>query len=104
MAQALSASQKRFLTEVVHLDPLPADAAPLGPISNRVYATPDGALDVDMSQLPGGQRYAEISVKVPLAKAEATLAKLETQVRAAGIAMCEDQSGQSAAKMRLMQK
>ena len=53
----------RFLRDVVHLWPLPADLRPLGPIANGVYTS--GAYDVDLSTLPGGERYAEIGIKVP---------------------------------------
>lgn len=98
---ALSPAQMRFLNESVHLDPIRADVRPLGPIANRVFATSDG-YSVDDSQMPGGERFVEISTKVPLQEADAAMKALDARLRQAGIAACADQTGPSAAKLRLL--
>jgi hypothetical protein len=98
---ALSGAQMRFLNEAVRLDPIPADVRPLGPIANRVFATSDG-YSLDDSQMPGGERFVEISTKVPLPKADAAMKTLDARLRQAGVATCADQTGPSAAKLRLL--
>lgn len=102
VAQALSPAQVRYLRDVVHYYPLPGELRALGPIANTVYATQDNGYEVDMSQLPGGQRYAEISKKVPQAAIDPTFRALEALLARAGVAACADQTGQAAAKLRLM--
>lgn len=102
VAQVLSPSQVRYLRDVVRYFPLPGDLRALGPIANRAYATPDNAYEVDLVQLPGGQRYAEISKKVPQAAIDATFRALDARIAQAGVAACPDQTGQAAAKLRLL--
>ena len=65
-AQALSASQIGYLREIVGIWPLPLDFAPLGPMQVRTYRTKGKPYDIDISRLPDGERFAEISRKVPL--------------------------------------
>jgi hypothetical protein len=102
LSAMLSPAQARYLREIVQVDPLPAGVVALGPIANRVYRTGDGAYDVDVSQLPGGQRYAEISTKVPLAQASVAEARLAARLAQAGVTPCADQSAQAAGKLRLL--
>lgn len=102
VTQALSPAQIRYLREVLGFYPLPADLRALGPITNRAYVTKDSGYEVDLSQLPGGERYAEISKKVPQAAIDPTFRALDVVLRQAGIAACADQTSQAAAKLRLL--
>jgi len=104
LTQALNAAQVRFLTETAKVWPLPPDVRPLGPIANRVYATADKGYDVDMSQLPGGERYAEISTKVALADVDRSRRALDAYIAQAGVKVCADQVGQAPAKLRALLK
>jgi hypothetical protein len=94
----LSDAQVRYLRDVVKVWPLPADLRPLGPIANRVYRA--SRYDVDVSTLPDGTRYAEISDKVRLAKADAERDALMSYLAKAGVEVCADQAGQAPAKMK----
>lgn len=102
VAETLSPAQARYLREIVRIDPLPADLRALGPIANRVLATRDGTYDVDESTLPGGQRYVEVSVKVPIARATAAESALQARLTQAGVTPCAEQAGQAAQKLRLL--
>ena len=94
----LSPSQVSFLRDVVKKWPLPADLRPLGPIANRVYSA--SKYDVDVSTLPDGQTYAEITDKVALDDARDEYDKLVRHVSKAGVEICPSQEGQAAAKMK----
>ena len=94
----LSPSQVSFLRDVVKTWPLPADLRPLGPIANRVYSA--SKYDVDVSTLPDGQSYAEITDKVPLDRARGEYDKLTRYLAKAGVGICPSQEGQAAAKMK----
>jgi hypothetical protein len=98
VATSLSDAQVRFLRDVAKSWPLPADLRPLGPIANRVYAAK--RYDVDVSTLPDGQGYAEISDKVPLERMKKARQKLERYLAHADVKVCADQAGQAAAKMK----
>jgi hypothetical protein len=98
VATLLSDAQVRFLRDVVRSWPLPGDLRPLGPIANRVYAAK--RYDVDVSTLPDGQGYAEISDKVPIENMEKARAKLARHLAHADVGVCADQAGQAAAKMK----
>ena len=65
-AQVLSPAQIRYLREVVKVWPLPPGIRALGPMHVRTYRTRDKRYDIDISELPGGVHYAEISRKVPV--------------------------------------
>ena len=97
---ALTPAQIRYLREIVKVWPLPGDLRPLGPISNRVLVTRAPGYDVDVSTLPDGERYAEISTKVPLADVDRARAALDSHLASAGVAACADQRGQAATKLR----
>jgi hypothetical protein len=102
VADVLGPAQVRFLRDIVRAHPLPAGVRPLGPIANSVYATRDGVYDVDVAQMPGGERFAEISVKVPVGDATKAQAALAARLTRAGVTACADQSGQAVNKLRLL--
>ncbi len=99
-AQVLSRSQIGYLREVVRYWPLPPGIRALGPMHVRTYRTPDKLYDIDISQLPGGTQYAEISRKVAVADATRTKEVLEADLSRAGIEICADQSSQAGNKLR----
>jgi len=100
--QALSAAQNRYLREVVRAWPLPPDLRALGPVEVLRYRTADKRYDVDVSRLPGGERYVEIARKVPRADAERAHGALLAAVARAGVALCPDQSAQAETKLRTL--
>ena len=99
-AQVLSPSQIRYLREVVAIWPLPPGIHGLGPMQVRTYRTKGDPYDIDISQIPGGEQYAEISRKVPLADAARLVGVLEADLSRAGVEMCADQSSQAVNKLR----
>ena len=101
-AQALSVSQIRYLREVVGIWPLPPGIRALGPMQVRTYRTKDKLYDIDISQLPGGEQFAEISRKVPLTNATRTKEVMEADLARAGVEMCADQSSQAVNKLRAL--
>ena len=100
VAALLSPAQASFLRDVVKAWPLPADLRAFGPIANRVYAA--SSYDVDISTLPDGHGYAEITDKVPLDRAKEEYGKLTRYLAKAGVEVCASQEGQAAAKMKRM--
>jgi len=98
--ELLSKVQIDFLREVAGFWPLPPQLRALGPIEARAYRTPDHSYDVDVSRLPGGERYVEISRKVPAADAAAAKSALDATLARAGVAACADQSAQAVNKLR----
>ena len=101
-AQALSVSQIRYLRETVGIWPLPPGLRALGPMQVRTYRTKGKPYDIDISQLPGGEKFAEISRKVPLTDAARTKEVMETDLSRAGVEMCADQSSQAVNKLRAL--
>jgi hypothetical protein len=99
-AQVLSPAQIRFLREVVGIWPLPPAIRKLGPMKVRTYHTRDKRYDVDISELPDGERYAEISRKVPLEDATHARGVMQAVLSRVGIEMCADQSSQAVNKLR----
>jgi hypothetical protein len=99
-AQVLSPAQVRYLREVVKVWPLPPGIRALGPMHVRTYRTRDGHYDVDVSELPGGAHYAEISRKVPVPDTTRMMEVMEADLARAGVAKCADQSSQAANKLR----
>jgi hypothetical protein len=99
-AQALSAAQIRYLREMAGIWPLPPGIGALGPMQVRTYRTKGKRYDVDISQLPSGERFAEISRKVPLTDAMRAKEVMEADISNAGVAMCADQSSQAGRKLR----
>ena len=99
-AQALSASQIRYLREAIGIWPLPHGIRALGPMQVRTYRTKAKLYDIDISLLPGGEQFAEISRKVPLTDATRTREVMEADLARAGVEMCVDQSSQAGKKLR----
>jgi hypothetical protein len=100
MAQALSAAQVRYLRQRAGAWPLPTDLRALGPIANRVLETPDKIYDVDLSRLPGGEQYLEISIKVPRDDVGRARTALAIRLAQSKVEVCADQAGQAATKLR----
>ncbi len=102
LADAMSPAQIAYLRDVVQAWPMSANVRPLGPVDVRRYrGKPFGAsYDVDISTLPGGARYIEISRKVAVADAQRSRAKLEADLARAGVPACEDQTAQAQNKLR----
>ena len=101
-AQALSASQVRYLRDKVGIWPLPPGIRALGPMQVRTFRTKGKLYDIDISQLPGGEQFAEISRKVPLSDAVRTKEAMEADLSRAGVEMCADQSSQAGKKLRAL--
>ena len=101
-AQALSVSQIRYLRETVGLWPLPPGLRALGPMQVKTYRAKGKAYDIDISQLPGGETFAEISRKVSLTDAARTKEVMETDLSRSGVEMCADQSSQAVNKLRAL--
>ena len=100
LAQVLSPSQVRYLREVVGIWPLPSEIRKLGPMQVQTYRTKGKLDDVDISQLPDGERFAEISRKVPQGDASQTMGVMQADLARAGVEACADQSSQAANKLR----
>ena len=100
LAQALSLSQIRYLRETLGIWPLPLGIRALGPMQVRTYRTKGKLYDIDISQLPSGEQYAEISRKVPLTDATRTKDLMEADLARAGVEMCADQYSQAGKKLR----
>lgn len=96
----LSQSQVGYLREIVGIWPLPRDIRALGPMHVQTYRTPDKLYDIDVSQLPSGIQYAEISRKVPVDDAFRLMREMEAALSRAGVETCADQSSQAANKLR----
>ena len=101
-AQVMSPAQIRYLREGVGIWPLPTGTRALGPMLLKTYRTPDKRYDIDITQLPDGVEYAEISRKVPAADATRVKATMEAALSRAGVDVCADQSSQAVNKLRSM--
>jgi len=101
-AQTLSVSQITYLRETLGIWPLPVAIRALGPMRVRTYRTKGKLYDIDISQLPSGEQYAEISCKVPAADAARTMRTVKADLARAGVAECADQSSQAGAKLRAL--
>jgi hypothetical protein len=99
-AQVMSPAQIRYLYEVVRIWPLSTGIHALGPMHLRAYRTPNKRYDVDISQLPDGVEYAEISRKVPVADATRAKETMEADLSRVGVGVCADQSSQAVNKLR----
>ena len=100
LARVLSASQIGYLRDVVGMWPLPPGIRALGPLEVRSYRTKGKPYDVDISRLPAGEEYVEISRKVLVADADRATGALEADLSRAGIEMCADRSAQAVNKLR----
>lgn len=102
LGDALSAPQVRYLTEAAKLWPLPPAIRPLGPIEVTSYRARDKPYDVDVSRLPSGERFVEISRKVPLADAATARSSFDDDLARRGVTVCADQSAQAVNKLRAL--
>ena len=102
LAEALSAAQVRYLTEEAKVWPLPSDLRRLGPIEVLTYRARAKSYDVDASRLPTGERYVEVSRKVPLADVEAARKRFDEDLARSGLTLCPDQSAQAVNKLRAL--
>jgi hypothetical protein len=66
----------------------------------RTYRAKGALYDVDISQLPAGEQYVEISRKVPVGEATRAMDVLKADLSRAGVEMCADQSAQVVNKLR----
>lgn len=99
---ALSAVQVDFLRDLARGGSLPPALLPLGPMSTRSQRAADRSYAVDVTTLPGGQQYLEVTRRVRMDEAERTRHRLLQNLAHAGVALCADQSGQAAIKMRTL--
>lgn len=102
LTNALSPAQVRYLKEVLHAWPLPADIRALGPVRTQSYRAAAPPSNVDIARLPEGERFIEISRKVAYAQTERANAKLRLALADAGISACPDQSAQAINKLRAL--
>jgi len=102
LASALSPAQAGFLKTVPGAWPLPPDLRPLGPTRVRSYSTGNKRYVVDISELPGGERFVEISRKVVHDDVQRAQVLLAQDLAHAGVAACEDQSAQAVNKLRAL--
>ena len=102
LARALGATQKRFLQSGAGVWPLPSNIRALGPAHVRSYRAKGKPYVVDVSELPGGERFIEISHKGRLADSARIRVELEADLARAGIAICADQSAQAVNKLRAL--
>jgi hypothetical protein len=98
----MSPSQIKYLREIAGMWPLPSEIRKLGPMSVQTYTTRRKLYDIDLSQLPRGEQFAEISRKVPLEDASRTRRAMEVELSRVGIGICADQSSQAIKKLRAL--
>jgi hypothetical protein len=99
---ALSQAQVRFLREIVALWPLPPGVRPLGPQRVHSWRAAHAPYIVDMTTLPSGEEFIELSRKVPLADAAQARTALDRDLARTGVASCADQSAQAINKLRAL--
>ena len=102
VADLLSPVQIAYLRDVAKIWPLPTDLRALGPKQSRAYAMQDKSYEVDVSKLPSGEQYVEMSHRVPVAEAQTARAALDAMLARSGVTVCADQAGQAANKLKLM--
>lgn len=102
LVDVLSPAQGRYLREVAKLWPLPAGLHPLGPVKVSTYRARKKPYDVDVSRLPAGERYVEVSRKVALAVVDAARKSFDADLARSGVAVCVDQSAQAVNKLRAL--
>jgi hypothetical protein len=81
---------------------LPAGIKRLGPSIVQAYRPAGQAYGVEVSALPSGERFAELSQKVPREKALARRTELEAKISAAGVSICADQLSQARNKLTIL--
>ena len=98
----ISAAQKRFLEGVPGAWPLSSGIRALGPTRVRSFGAKGKPYVVDVSELPGGERFIEISRKVASADAPRARDRFEADLARAGVTVCADQSAQAVNKLRAL--
>ena len=101
-ADMLSAVQIAYLRDIAKVWPLPEKLRPLGPKQSRAYVMPDKSYEIDVSKLPTGELYVEMSHRVPAADGLRAKDAADAMLKRAGVAACEDQSAQAINKLKLM--
>jgi len=101
-SELLSTVQVAYLRDVARMWPLPQALRPLGPKNSQAYVPPSDPYEVDVSRLPTGETYVEMSRKVPPAEAQRTKDALDAVVARAGLAACASQAGQAVNQLKLM--
>jgi hypothetical protein len=101
-ADLLSPVQAAYLRDTAKVWPLPAQLRALGPKQARSYVMADKSHEVDVSKLPSGEQYVEMSHRVPAANALRAKDELDTMLKRAGVKACEDQAGQANNKLKRM--
>ena len=102
LASALSKAQIRLLQSVPGAWPQPEGMRALGPTQVSSYQSVRYA--VDFSELPGGERFIEISRKGKVQQAESIRQHMNDDLAAAGMPLCADQSAQAVNKLRPLLK
>jgi hypothetical protein len=102
IAEVLSPAQASYLREAAKLWPLPSDLRPLGPIKVSTYRAREKPYDVDVSRLPTGERYVEVSRKVALGDVDAARKGFDDDLARSGVTICVDQSAQAVNKLRAL--
>jgi hypothetical protein len=82
--------------------PLPPEIKRLGPSIVRAYRAAGQPYVVEVWALPGGERFAELSQKVPRETALARRTELEAKISAAGVSICADQLSQARNKLTIL--
>jgi hypothetical protein len=100
--KVLSPAQVAALKRAPGAWPLPPRIRPLGPARVQSYRAAAKPYAVDVSTLPAGERFIEISRKGPLANAESLRVEFESYLAKAGVAVCADQSAQAGNKLRAL--
>jgi hypothetical protein len=100
--ELLGPVQSAYLSDIVGIWPLPRELRPLGPMQSRAYVTQGEPYDVDVSRLPAGEVFVEISRKVPAAEAQRAKDALDAMLERKSVAACADQSAQAANKLKSM--
>jgi len=104
LAETLSAAQSRYLRDEVRAWPLPVGIRALGPQQVVSYSAEGKPYSVDVSQIPTGETYVEISRKVPTADAVRIRNGLIDELTRSGVDICSDQSAEAVNKLRSLQR
>ena len=100
LADELSEAQKHFLQQPGGIWPLPSGIRALGPTRVSNFRAAGKNYAVDVSTLPSGDSYIEISQEVAQADAPPVRDKLVAEMQESGVPLCADQSAQAVNKLR----
>jgi hypothetical protein len=81
---------------------LPPEIRRLGPSIVRAYRPAGERYVVEVWTLPGGQKFVELSQKVPRETALARRVELEAKITATGVPICADQLSQARNKLSIL--